>query len=330
MREITEVNMKKSLRLFAVLATLAVGATSAALFAGCDTDTPEVTITYEFEGTEYKVEYVLTRKGAPQTVQHFIELADAGYYDGTVIHDYQTSGIFLYGGAYTMQDGELKEKDYWTELRNYEKEHNYAFTQTVFAQGKVMANYLAEAGNYLAGGQSYNAESTKIPLYTLHGEFEANGVTTNSKIYHHNRKGVLAMYYTEKGANENTTVTTVRSDGGANNNNEPEQSDKYKTNCATSIFYTFNGENQTALDKTNTAFGVTKNFSQMQALLNAIGDYEADHEDTDGDDKIFTETQHVLANQYDPIDLVRNAKIYADYNVPVQPILIKSVKVTKY
>ena len=68
----------------------------------------------------------------------------------------------------------------------------------------------------------------------------------------------------------------------------------------------------------------------MKALLDAISDYEGTLEDTDGDGLVFTETSRVLANQYDPIDLVRNAKIYVEYNVPVQPITIKSVKVTKY
>ncbi len=323
--------MKKSLRLFAVLSTVAIGAASMALFAGCDTDTPEVTITYEFNGAEYEVEYVLSRKGAPQTVQHFIELADAGYYDGTVIHDYQNSGVFLYGGAYTYNaEGDLEEKDYWTELRNYEKENDFTFTQTVFAQGKDIAQYLSEAGGYVAGGESYTAESAKVPLYTLHGEFSGNGVTPNSKSYSHNKQGILAMAYTDKGT-DSTTVRTVRSDGGANNNNEEEQDgDHYRTNCATSIFYTFTGEARTDLDKTNTAFGVTQDYAQMKELLDAISDYEGTLEDSDGDGSVFTETSRVLANQYDPIDLVRNAKIYVEYNVPVQPVTIKSVKVTKY
>ena len=210
--------MKKSLRVFAVLSTVAIGAASVALFAGCDTDTPEVTITYEFNNTEYEVEYVLSRKGSPQTVQHFIELADAGYYDGTVIHDYQNNGIFVYGGAYVYNsEGELEEKDYWKELRDYEKENGFTFTQTVFATGKDIAKYLGEAGEYVAGGKSYNADSEKVPLYTLHGEFSGNGVTSNSKTYRHNMRGVLAMAYTDKGS-DSTSVRTVRSDGGANNN----------------------------------------------------------------------------------------------------------------
>ncbi len=323
--------MKKSMRLFAVLASAAICGSAVALFAGCDTNYPEVAITYEFNGTEYEVEYTLSRKGAPQTVQHFIELADAGYYDGTVIHDYRSNGIFLYGGAYRYNaDGELEEKDYWTELRNYEKEHGPTFTQTVFARGSVMANYLTERGDYIAAGEVYNAESEKVPLYTLHGEFSGNGVTLNGKSYRH-QKGALGMFYTQKGDREDTVVTTVRSDGGANNDNNPEQSDKYKTNCATSIFYTFTGDSNTTNDKNYTVFGLVKDYSRFQELLDAIADYtETLENDTDGDGSLFTEEQTFPANQYDPIDLVRNAKIDVVYNVPVEPITIKSVKVKKY
>ena len=328
MRE-TEVSMKKSLRLFSVLTTAVIGATAAAMFAGCDTNYPEVTITYEFRGEEYAVDYTLTRKGAPQTVQHFIELADTGYYDGTVIHDYQTNGTFLYGGAYTMEDGELKEKDYWTELRNYEKEHGFKYSQTVFANGKDMANYIAERGGYSVAGENFTAESARVPLYTLHGEFSSNGVTVNSKAYQHS-KGVLGMYYTAKGSDA-TSVRTVRSDGGANNDNEAEQEGaRYKTNCATSIFYTYTGEgNRSDLDGDYVAFGMAKDYSQIQTLIEAINDYSASLVDEEGQG-LFTTSQTVLANQYDPIDLVRNAKIYAEYNVPVEPITIKSVKVTTY
>ncbi len=321
--------MKKSLRILAVLSTVAVSVASAALFAGCETKTPEVRITYEFEGKEYEVEYTLSRTGAPQTVRHFMELADAGYYDGTVIHDYRTDGT-LYGGAYILNGSELEEKDYWTELRNYEKEEGFTFTQTVFANGKDLAGYFAEEGDYVSGGKTYTAADEKVPLYTLHGEFSSNGVTPNSKSYRHDQKGILAMYYTEKGNKISTEVTVVRSDGGANNNNEPEQSGQYKTNCATSIFYTFNGSSNTSLDASYIAFGCVKDYDQMQALLDAVKEYCDTHEDTDGDGNIFTHTETLPVNRYDPIDSVRGVPIDMDCNVPVQPITVKSVKVTKY
>ena len=88
--------MKKKIlrRVVAVGTTALIAAGAMAMFAGCTTsNNPEVTITYTFNGEDYKVDYILSRVDAPRTVQHFIELADAGFYDGLVVHDYQDSTI---------------------------------------------------------------------------------------------------------------------------------------------------------------------------------------------------------------------------------------------
>ncbi len=334
--------MKKSFRLLAIAATAAIGLGSVALFAGCTTDNPEITITYEFNGNEYKVEYKLSRKGAPTTVQHFIELAETGYYNGTIIHDYQSNA--LYGGGYRWdpeaeenQQG-LVEKDYWTELRNYEAANGYIYTQSVYANGADMASYLSSLQTgYTAGGTAYSASDTQIPLYTLYGEFSNNGVTANSKTYTHNQRGIIAMYYTDNGEDA-TRVATRRSDGGENNKNdegkpeETQQGSSYKTNCATSLFYTFTAASGgSSLDAKYAAFGVTKDFAQMQALLDAIDEYTDSLPAEEGEEASFTEEVHIgNVNQYDPIDRVRNSGISADYNVPKSPIVIKSVTVDKY
>lgn len=336
--------MRKSFRLFAVAATAVIGAGAMAMFTGCTSDYPEVTITYEFEGTEYEVAYTLSRTGAPSTVQHFIELAETGYYNGTVIHDYQSNA--LYGGGYTWDpqaengEGGLVEKDYWAELRKYEQENDYTFTQTVFAKGADMASALtalaAEGGSYTAGGKTYTAADTEIPLYTVYGEFSANGVTANSKTYTHGQKGVLVMYYTGNG-DDPTRVATKRADGGENNKNEAgkpvetQQGSSYKTNCATSLFYTWtSASGGSTLDANYAAFGLVKDFAQMQALLDAISDYITEKSSEDAEYS-FTQEEHIRnVNQYDPIDRVRNAGISAEYEVPKSPITIKSVTVDKY
>lgn len=329
--------MKKLFRALAICSTAAIGFVSLAAFTACDTNYPEVTITYEFNGETYEVDYILTRKGAPQTVQHFIELADAGYYEDTVIHNYVESGTFLYGGGYTWDPlaedahGGLVEKDYWKEVRRLEEEKNITFTQTVFARGRDMSGYLADLESdslsYTVKGKSYGAEDEEIPLYTLHGEFSDNGAYGNSKSYSHNRQGTLGMYYTDKGTN-NVEVRVVRRDGGADNvDKDPYDTSVYKTNGATSLFYTFTGAgSRTDLDSSYTAFGRTKDYSQMQALLTAIGEYADGLDENDS----FTESQSVLVNQYDPIDTARNAKISLTYDVPTVPIYIRSVKVKKY
>lgn len=307
--------VKKSHRLFAVAAAAALSVVSIAAFAGCETNNPEITITYEFNGTEYEVDYILSRKGAPQTVRHFIELSDAGYYDGTVIHNYQSSGAFMYGGGYTWNadadslEDQLVERDYWSWVKAYEEENDYKFTQSVY--------YADE------------------PTYTVYGEFSENGCTDNSQKYAHSYSlsaGALVMYYTDKGS-DNTRVEVVRSDNGSNNEGESSQwGNYYKYNCATSLFYTWTGTGSRAdLDSLYCVFGHAKDFSQLQDILDAVSDYETTY--LTGDEESFTEELTVdNVNQYDPINngLVSNAKIPGTYNVPVVPIYIKSVKVTKY
>ena len=111
--------MKRKLhRIVAFGAAAVLTVSAAAMLAGCTSSNPEVTITYSFNGNTYEVEYKLSRSDAPQTTQHFIDLADAGYYDGTCIHNYTSTA--MYGGGYTFEDGELKEKDYFAEVTKLE------------------------------------------------------------------------------------------------------------------------------------------------------------------------------------------------------------------
>lgn len=313
--------MKKNFRRMLTVAAAAVFAViPTVMFSGCETNNPEVVITYEFNGTKYEVEYILSRKGAPQTVRHFIELADAGYYNDTVVHDYVSSGSFLYCGGYTWDETadelekNLVEIDYWSWVKAYEEQNDYEFTQSVWA---------------------YNTETEAydIPQYTVYGEFSENGCNNNSKTYTHNGTlypGTLVMYYTKNG-NDSSRVAVTRSDDGSNNEGESRQEGNlYQYNCATSLFYTWTGSGtRPDLDALYSVFGYTKDYDRMEELLDAISDYEEDN--YSGSDESFTETVTISnVNQYETISSVREAKIPADYNVPVTPIYIRSVKVTKY
>lgn len=291
---------KKSIRrILSVVSAAVLTVGAAAMFTGCTTDNPEITITYTFNGKDYKVDYKLSRKSAPKTVQHFIELADAGYYEGLCIHDYSESA--LYAGGYTYENGSLKEKNYFETVKSFD------LTPSVFLM-----------------------DENRTPLYTVYGEFSENGVNvTGSKLTH--QAGALVMYYTEKGK-DNTLVTTLRNDKGANNDgNAYQENSQYKYNSATSLFYTYTGSSSSALDKTYCVFGVASDYAgQMtgtDGLLTAIGEYIEDL--PEGAE--FTE-EHTEANinQYDPFSSVRDGKIPQTFSVPVQPIVIKSVKVNKY
>ena len=136
------------------------------------------------------------------------------------------------------------------------------------------------------------------------------------------------MYYTDKG-NFNGDVYVKRADGGADNDGQEVQSVGYEYNSATSLFYTFTGENDTNASN-YCVFGMAINYEEQMenGLLDAITEYEK----TLSDDATFTETQsNVRLNQYDYFEEVSKGDLTADFETPMtMPIIIKSVVVTKY
>ena len=294
-----------------VAAVLSAGAL--AMFAGCTSARPEVTVTYNFNGKDYAVEYVLSRSDAPQTVQHFIELADAGFYDGLVVHDYQD--YRMYAGGYRITNGELEEVDYFSTVRALEEEKNIRFTQSVWKD-----------------------EACKDGTYTVYGEFSANGIVHEAGKELSATTGALVMYYTDKG-NYNGDVTVRRADGGSGNDGDATQLVKYKYNSATSLFYTFTGENMgnvegikgETIDETANycVFGMAKHYTDQleNGLLKAVNDYKAT---LDGDAG-FTEEKTMKLNGYEEIGELGKGDLYQKFETPLdKPITIKSVKVTKY
>ena len=301
------------------------------MFTACTTDYPEITITYTFRGEDYAVDYTLSREATPRTVQHFIDLADAGYYDGTCIHDYASDGIFLYGGGYTIEDGELVQKDYFAEVKALEKAGT-EFDQSVYLTDETAQNKAGDA------------------LYTVYGEFSNNGyIYDGSRGYSH-RTGALVMYY-----NYDTDETQFNYKGVTiqrNDNDEYQDNNSYPYNSATSLFYTFTGENRSDLDQYYCVFGMASDYeTQMtgeNGLLTAINAYK----DTLGEGESFTTewTQRRL-DQYDhyPMDEaylgeyssavysffedIRTSGRERVYNTPLAEgaqIIIKSVVVNKY
>ena len=302
---------KKSVRRFAAALTAAViGAGAVCMFAACTSDHPEITITYSFNGNDYAVGYELSREDAPETVQHFIELADAGFYDGTVIHNYDTN--FLYGGGYTIEDGMLREKDYFAFVKEYEKDHD-AFTQTVFKTDKT------------------------TPLYTVVGEFpKAGRGPEKSHLFH--SKGSLVMYYNtyDKFSYD---VYVERADGGKDNEGEQGDIKDYLYNSTTSLFYTFLGQSNYDLDQLYAILGQTKDYDgEMAPLINAINTYSEGLDEgkpfaTPYAD--FPETLYLFSLVQKGDDsfetLQKNAVEAEDFNTPLEkPIVVKSVKVDKY
>ena len=304
---------KKLFRFGALAVSAALSAGILTMFAGCSTDHPEVAITYTFNGHDYKVEYVLSRTDAPQTVIHFLELADAGFYEGICIHDYDSN--FLYTGGYKIVNDELEEVDYFSWVENYETDKKH-FTQSVWKKAGTASNPQKGDG-----------------LYTVYGEQEGKVENEYGRDYRH-LQGALVMYYSDKGDKVTDEVTVSRADGDKATGGNPLQYDNYLYNSATSLFYTYLSPStspNTDLAKKYCVFGMAKHYKEQleDGLLAAINAYIGeDHED----DFSFTTTQeNVVLNQYDKFEDIRKGAWTATYETPIDmPIVIKSVKVTKY
>ncbi len=307
--------MKKNTirRISAIAAAAVLTAGATAIFAGCTSNNPQITITYTFNGKDYEVGYSLSRLDAPKTVTHFLELADAGYYDGMCIHDYDAN--FLYSGGYKIAEGELEEVNYFETVKQLEADKKLKLTQTVWKQDKSTA------------------------LNTVYGEFDANGNRpANGHEYTH-KAGALVMYYSDKG-NFNYKVTTKRNDGGKGNGGDPYDTDKnYSYNSATSLFYTFLGESNSTRDNKYAVFGMANDYKgQLQPMITAINEYISDHKDDDDDSEYSFTTEQRIANvnaneQTGDADFeeLRRGNIEVTYQTPMEePIVIKSVKVNKY
>ena len=310
-------NKKLFRRIAAISSSAVLCAGACVCFAGCTSNKPEVTITYSFNGKTYEVDYVLSRLDAPKTVIHFLELADAGFYDNTCVHDYD--GVYFYMGGYTVNsegaDETLSPIDYFSKVKEIEAETGKLFTQTV-----------------------WKTDENRTPLYTVYGEFDNNGNRPQNGRELSHEQGALVMYYTDKG-DFNLPVITERNDGGKNNNGEKYDRKSYKENSATSLFYTYTGERLTSREQSYSVFGKAKNYSEQFApLVTAISDYIAEHTDSegDGDYSFTTEWQVKNVNENEQpgdvtFDDLHKGDIGATYNAPLEaPIIIQSVKVTKY
>ena len=297
-------------RIISLASILVVGGCTLGMFAGCTTQHPEVTITYTFNDKDYSVRYTLSRNDAPVTVQHFLELADAGYYDGMCIHDYTSSA--MYSGGFKLVDGELEEVDYFTTLKQMEEEQDITFTQSVWMN-----------------------DEARTPLYTVYGEFKSNGVDTEYARENRHQEGALVMYYTPKGKLNEKEVPDVlveRADGGKNNDGNATQLVKYNMNSATSLFYTYRGYASYSDDENYCVFGMAdaKDYQEqlVEGLFAAIEEYEGD---LDAEKSFTEEINYTKLNQYDPFPAVVNAGAQLTFKTPVdKPIIIKSVKVNQY
>lgn len=285
----------------AVCAILAVTGVCASLatFTACETNHPEVEMKIEFNGETYKLDYKLYRKLAPATVNHFLKLAENGYYDGLCVHDYDMSASRLYTGGYSYDDsadnGGLVYKDYYNVVKGYTIDDPASFWRVW-------------------------TDSTKTtPTYTLYGEFEGNNYVVESGA----KKpefGSLTMYYTAK--DTDARVSVVKSDGEIG-------SRAYANNSATSLFYIALSSESGSDNYCTFATLEDDSVETLEALQEAIETYIEDNygDDEENEEDFVTET-YLYVDEDDAYVGGHNGRVA--YDVPNEPIVIKSVKVKKY
>ncbi len=282
-----------------VCATLAVGTVigSAVMFTGCTTSRPEAEMKLSFNGKTYTLEYTMYRKVAPATVDHFIKLVDEGYYTDLCVHDYTSTKMYAGAYEYNSESEELLSyKPYFETVKTYK-----SFPHTVWAD-----------------------TDRTTPLYTLYGEFSKNKFTvTNGAL--NQSFGSLTMYYTNKSECE-TRVNVKR-----NNSKTGEYSMKdYQYNSATSQFFISLSDTETSSSSYCTFAKLSSDSkATLKSLQKAIASYiESNFGTEDGASDEFVESVTVDVDEDDPI--VSEDMNTATYNVPVSPIVIKSIKITKY
>lgn len=295
--------MRKVIRRACLAAALAGVMVLVPVFSGCTSSHPEVKITVEFAEKEYVLEYKLYRNMYPQTVQHFIELADAKFYDNTLIHDYETS--YWYGGGYTYDsesygsDFAEKAMDEYFEAKSKEKAY-YDLAKSGVLTPSVFKDYY--------GGDYRDA------LQTLIGEVGETHVIQNGKLT--GSYGALRMYYTKK-----TTETNVAL---KKQGNSQPIFQNYSQHSATSLFSIQVGSS-TSADSTYCIFGKIKDSTVLTELQDDITTYISDSSYTS---TTFTSTTTLFVDYYD--EIIEQRVNQATYTATAEPIIIKSVRVTKY
>lgn len=284
---------------------LAVTASAASVvsFSACETDNPKVEMTIEFNGETYELEYKLYRKVAPATTNHFLKLVENGFYDGVCIHDYDMEANLMYTGGYTysadVDNGGLSEKT---------------------VDGKT---YFDLAASFGIPQTVWQDQAKTQPTYTLIGEFVGNGFSWKNGEALKRSFGSLSMYYSEKDADQGIWVK--RAD---ESKETPRKASKYECNSATSMFYISLATATTKNDNYCTfATLEDKSVATLEDLQAAITEYVEEM----GEDAEFVEEYTYVIDSQDPIVGSKDEDTReTEYDVPVEPIVIKKVTVKKY
>lgn len=305
-------------KMICAVALVGVAASIPLTTAGCNTDHPEAQITVEYKGTEYILNYKMYRNMYPQTVQHFIELADEGFYNNTIVHDQSTVDSKYYCGGYSLysEDGQTYEeaKKQYTASYSMDTEDRRDFFEAISKEREYYELADPTKGKITPSVYlHYENEKYSEPLRTLIGEFSRN----QHKIDNGELKrsfGCLSMYYYTKDSDKVNEVLGgepfiyLKKTGSASG-----VRGEYKYNSATSIFGIQTGSS-TSTSTEYCIFGTLKNNTQLTDLIKSVGS--------------TYKSLELYVDSYD--EIVGKNSTTQTFRVPQTPVVIKSVKITKY
>lgn len=286
-----------------LLAVLLVFGASVA-FIGCETKRPVISVRITFNENTYELEYELYRNMYPQTVAHYLELIDMDYFDGTVIHDYQSNrmvgGGYYYDGEDVVED--LAEKDYDAATLN-------------------------EDGTVALENVSVWADENKETAYnTLYGEFEDNGARVENNGLTNQLGSIGTYYYTPHADSaDKSQKVYVQLNQDSSMDTRP-----YCYNSVRSMFYLYTGSSGT--ETAYCTFGLLKDSDDaetFQQLLDDIEEYtlETLNEGDESGTEIFTtEKQVTIEDRYWIEDTYEDVT----FKVPRAKIVIEEMRVVKY
>ena len=213
----------------------------------------------------------------------------------------------------------LAENSYYDGLcvHDYTSSALYTGAYSYENEKLVYKNYFEEVAEYIPQTVWLDSEKT-TPTYTLYGEFESNNFTVSNGALS-KEFGSLVMYYSDK--NTDGEVYVQRNQDGKI---APRA---YEYNSATSQF-------SIALNEKSVASNDYCVFATLkEGSVSVLKDLQADIEkyisDTYGEDKDdFTTEMDMEIDEDDPMLGGNGSLVF--YDLPNEPIVIKSVKVKKY
>ena len=279
-----------------VLVASALLLVSALMLSACSGRYPEISMRISFNGEEYTLNYILYRNYYQQTVDHYMELIDMDYFDGTVISDYQSDRMVAGGYRYEGENtDELIALDYEAATKD--------------ADGNVTLENITV----------WKDKDRTQPTNRLHGEISSNGFSIEDGSGLTNQVGALGAY-TYVSSSMQATQRMHYKYSSSDNYGESE----YYKNSFTGLFYLYTSSNNAPAGD-YCVFGILADEDSETAfndLLEAISTYT---EDNDLDS--FAETQEDIVIEDEFID---GGSYNVDFEVPVSAIVIEEVWVTKY